>query len=131
MKMLINIDVPDVASALAFYQAALGLTLSRMLGDDVAELSGASSTLYLVQKPACTSSDPSATTVRQYARHWTPVHIDFVVTDIEQAAERAVLAGAKRETKCIDWRGAKCVTFSDPFGHGFCLLEFEGGGYHV
>ncbi|MDB5855178.1 MAG: hypothetical protein JWR22_3219 [Herminiimonas sp.] len=131
MKTLINIDVPDLASAVAFYQAALGLTLSRMLGSEVAELSGASPALYLVQKPAGSATDAGAMTVRQYGRHWTPVHIDFVVEDIEEAAERAVLAGAKLETRCSEWMGSKCITFSDPFGHGFCLLEFESGSYHA
>ncbi len=129
MKLLINIDVPDLTPAIAFYQAALGLTLRRVIDGDVAELSGASAMLYLLQKPAGSASVARATTVRQYARHWTPVHIDFVVQDIDAAAERAVRAGAIRETKCIEWMGSKCITFSDPFGHGFCLLEFEGEGY--
>ena len=35
MKALINIDVPDFRAASTFYQAALGLTQSRMLDDDV------------------------------------------------------------------------------------------------
>lgn len=52
MKILINIDVPDLHAASAFYQAALGLTQSRMLDDDVVELGGAGSTIYLLQKPA-------------------------------------------------------------------------------
>jgi hypothetical protein len=25
--------------------------------------------------------------------------------------------------------GSKCITFSDPFGHGFCLIEFAGDTY--
>lgn len=35
MKTLINIDVPDVQAASAFYQAELGLVQSRMLDDDL------------------------------------------------------------------------------------------------
>ena len=57
------------------------------------------------------------------------MHVDFVVDDIDQAVARAEAAGAKRESKCIEWRGSKCVTFSDPFGHGFCLIELAGGQY--
>ena len=55
------------------------------------------------------------------------MHVDFVVDDIDRAVARASAAGAKRESECIDWRGSKWVTFSDPFGHGFCLIEFAGG----
>jgi hypothetical protein len=52
-----------------------------------------------------------------------------VVEDIAQATKRVLNAGAIQESECIDWKGSKCVTFSDPFGHGFCLIEFEGESY--
>jgi predicted enzyme related to lactoylglutathione lyase len=57
------------------------------------------------------------------------VHIDFVVDDIEKAAERVAAAGGIRESECVEWNGSKCITFSDPFGHGFCLIEFAGETY--
>ena len=131
MKTLINIDVPDLQAAAAFYQAALGLTQSRMLDDDVVELSGAGSTIYLLQKLAgsATSSAGDSSATRSYARHWTPVHLDFVVDDLAAVAERALRAGAKQESECVEWRGSRCITFSDPFGHGFCLIEFDGETY--
>jgi hypothetical protein len=66
---------------------------------------------------------------RSYARHWTPVHLDFVVDDLAAPAERAIRAGAKREYECVEWCGSRCITFSDPFGHGFCLIEFDGETY--
>jgi predicted enzyme related to lactoylglutathione lyase len=131
MHILINIDVPDPQLASIFYQAALGLTQSRTLDDDVVELSGASITIYLLQEPAesaaSSASDSAAT--RSYARHWTPVHLDFVVDDLVAATERAIRAGAKCESECVEWRGSRCITFSDPFGHGFCLIEFDGETY--
>ncbi len=129
MRMVVNIDVPDLAPAIEFYGAALGLTLNRILDGDVAELTGASSVIYLLAKPAEPVPDGSAKDARRYSRHWTPVHIDFVVDDIEQSARRAISAGARQESECIDWMGSKCITFSDPFGHGFCLLEFTNGTY--
>jgi predicted enzyme related to lactoylglutathione lyase len=131
MKTLINIDVPDLEAASAFYQAALGLIQSRTLDDDVLELNGASSTIYLLQKPAgsATSSATDSTATRSYTRHWTPVHLDFTVDDLAAAAERAIRAGAKQESECVEWRGSRCITFSDPFGHGFCLIEFDGETY--
>jgi predicted enzyme related to lactoylglutathione lyase len=129
MKILINIDVPELGPAIAFYQAALGLHVARVLDDDVAELTGASSVLYLLQKPAALSPAKNLAQTRQYARHWTPVHIDFVVNDLEKAARRAVSAGARQESDCIEWRGSKCITFADPFGHGFCLIQLNGETY--
>lgn len=41
MKIVVNIDVPELSPGIAFYCAALGLTHSRTLDDDVAELTGA------------------------------------------------------------------------------------------
>lgn len=131
MKVLVNIDVPELAPAIAFYRAALGLTLSRQLDDDVAELTGAAAVIYLLRHPAGSPAGPAHAGLRHYARHWTPVHLDFVVQDIEQAAQRALAAGAIRESECIAWRGSKCITFSDPFGHGFCLIEFAGDTYRA
>jgi predicted enzyme related to lactoylglutathione lyase len=124
MRVLINIDVPDLEIAAAFYQDALDLTLSRVIDGDVAELVGASCVLYLLRKDAGSVASPAATATRQYTRHWTPVHIDFVVDSIEEAARRAILAGARQESECVEWMGSKCISFSDPFGHGFCLIEF-------
>lgn len=40
---------------------------------------------------------------RTYERHWTPVHLAFV------------------------W--GRYRVLADPFGHGFCLLQFKKGGY--
>jgi predicted enzyme related to lactoylglutathione lyase len=129
MSTLINIDVPDIHAASIFYQAALGLTQTRMLDDDVLELSGASSRIYLLQKPAGSQTSASGDGKRDYTRHWTPVHLDFVVEDLRVATERALRAGAQQESQREEWRGSRCVTFSDPFGHGFCLIEFDGDTY--
>jgi catechol 2,3-dioxygenase-like lactoylglutathione lyase family enzyme len=129
VRTIINIDVPSLADAIHFYHAALGLQLVRILDGDVAELAGASTALMLLEKPANSEATPDVGPVRRYARHWTPVHIDFVVDDITAAAARAISAGAAQETGCIEWLGSKCITFSDPFGHGFCLIQFSGDGY--
>ncbi|MDR5858050.1 VOC family protein [Halomonas eurihalina] len=129
MNLLINIDVPDLGPAVDFYRDALGLTLNRFLDDDVAELTGASSRLYLLQNAADTPSSSPGSTPRHYRRHWTPVHLDFVVEDLDAAARRAEHAGAQRESECREWRGSRCISFSDPFGHGFCLIEFTNDTY--
>lgn len=95
----------------------------------VAELTGASSVLYLLENASGSAASSSGADVRRYSRHWTPVHIDFVVDDLLQAKERARKAGATQESEIAEWRGSKCITFSDPFGHGFCLIELVGENY--
>jgi uncharacterized glyoxalase superfamily protein PhnB len=125
MKLIINIDVPELQPAIDFYCAALGLELSRRLDSDVAELRGASATIYLLEKAPATQAVKEPVIGRDYRRHWTPVHFDLVVADVDKAAARALAAGAKQETGHVDWRGSRCISFSDPFGHGFCFIEFE------
>ncbi|MEO8063301.1 MAG: VOC family protein [Pseudomonadota bacterium] len=125
MKVIINIDVPALVPAIEFYTRALGLTHSRTLDDDVAELTGASATLYLLQKGAGTPAAKASSIARDYGRHWTPVHFDLVVDDVDAAAQRAIAAGAHAETGHVDWRGSRCVSFGDRFGHGFCFIQFD------
>ncbi len=129
MRVVVNIDVPELATAIEFYCNALGLELCRIIDDVVAELTGASSIIYLLEKRSGSVASGSAGDVRRYSRHWTPVHIDFVVKDLSKATDQAITAGANQESECIQWRGSKCITFSDPFGHGFCLIEFSGETY--
>lgn len=129
MRALINIDVPDLQAAIRFYEAAVGLTLSRVIDSDVAEMAGASSVVYLLQKEAGSPANSGTAVTRSYKRHWTPVHVDFVVEDAEAASVRAVRCGAVRESECVEWRGSKCITHSDPFGNGFCFIEFENETY--
>jgi predicted enzyme related to lactoylglutathione lyase len=129
VRLIVNIDVPELEPAIRFYTAALGLTHSRTLDDDVAELTGATATIYLLRKAAGTPAVDTPPIARDFARHWTPVHFDLVVDDVDAAAARALAAGARRETGHIDWRGSRCLSFGDPFGHGFCFIQFERGTY--
>ncbi|WP_353223375.1 VOC family protein [Salinisphaera sp. C84B14] len=66
---------------------------------------------------------------RAYSRHWTPAPIDFVVDNLDVEAARVVACGAVRESECNQWNGSRCITFSDPFGHGFCLISFDRKTY--
>jgi len=127
--MLVNIDVPALEPAIDFYCNALGFRCARIMDGSTAELVGGSSTVYLLLKPKGSAAAEGADARRGYARHWTPVHLDFVVDDVEAAAARAEAAGARRESPCIEWRGSRCITLSDPFGHGFCVIELTQGTY--
>src|SRR6516165_1499791 len=124
MDLLVNVDVPDLAAAIAFYSGAFDLTVTRR---DGAELSGWPVRLYLLQKPA--GSLGAGTSQRRYDRHWTPVHLDVVVEDVEAALARAVAAGARPETEIRTNAWGKIVVLADPFGHGLCLIQFLGRGY--
>ena len=66
---------------------------------------------------------------RTYARHWTPVHLDFVVDDVERAVANAVAAGATLERPIATYDWGKLALMADPFGHGFCFIEFLARGY--
>jgi lactoylglutathione lyase len=52
-----------------------------------------------------------------------------VVDDVAAALHRAVAAGARAETDIRIELWGKIVVLADPFGHGFCLIEFLGRGY--
>jgi predicted enzyme related to lactoylglutathione lyase len=132
VRILVNVDVDDLERAIAFYTAALGLRVERRLFDgSVAEMLGGSSRIYLMAKPAGSVPSPETSSVRDYRRHWTPVHLDFEVDDVPAAVERAVTAGAKLEGNVQSFNWGRQATLSDPFGHGFCLLQFSGSGYEA
>jgi predicted enzyme related to lactoylglutathione lyase len=127
MTFLLNIDVPDVARATKFYTEAFGLTVGRRFGSDFVELLGWPAAVYLLTKPAGTTG--AADDPRRYARHWTPLHLDVVVDDVDVALARAVKAGAILEAPARDAPYGRIAMLADPFGHGFCLLAFRGQGY--
>ena len=84
MNLLVNIDVPDLARAIAFYRDAFGLRVARRLGPAAVELDGAAVPLYLLEKKAGTRAASATGQTRDYRRHWTPVHLDVVVDDADQ-----------------------------------------------
>lgn len=128
-NLLVNIDVDDLERAIRFYTEAFDLRVGRRLGEGVVELTGAPVALYLLDKKRGTSPAPTATQTRDYARHWTPIHLDFVVPSLELAVELALRAGAVMESAIAEAPYGRIAYFSDPFGHGFCLLEFSAEGY--
>lgn len=129
MRLLVNIDVPDFAAARDFYLAAFPLREGRRFGTGGLELVGASSDLYLLVKPAGSKAVPGGDGVRGYERHWTPVHLDFIVEDVEAALARALAAGAVLETPLRSASWGRIAGLADPFGNGFCLIEFTAAGY--
>ena len=129
MDLLVNVDVDDLDAATRFYGDAFGLTVGRRFGSVGVEMLGSNAPIYLLAKrpgtlPASTVQEP-----RDYSRHWTPVHLDFVVADVETAVARAVAAGAVLEQPVTASAWGRLAVMADPFGHGFCLVQFVGRGY--
>jgi predicted enzyme related to lactoylglutathione lyase len=127
MNLLVNIDVADVAKATRFYCDALGLKVGRRF-DGAIELLGSGAPIYLLEKAAGTRAFADGGE-RDYQRHWTPVHLDFAVTDLPRAVARAKAAGAALEQDIEAKTWGRIAMLADPFGNGFCLIEFTGRGY--
>ncbi|TDB32718.1 VOC family protein [Stenotrophomonas sp. TEPEL] len=127
-SFIVNLDVPDISAAETFYNQAFGLRSSRRLGPGALELLGGPTPLYLLQNDAGSAATEDGD-VRNYQRHWTPVHLDWVVADIDAALARAVAAGAALERPIRERRWGRIAVLADPFGHGFCLIQFSDAGY--
>jgi predicted enzyme related to lactoylglutathione lyase len=125
MDLLVNIDVDDLSKAIAFYQEAAGLRL----GSLGVEMLGTSSAIYLLVKLDGTRPSINTDEVRRYRRHWTPVHLDFVVSEIEAAVSRAIEAGATIEGEIQTHNWGRIAHMADPVGHGICFIQFLGRGY--
>jgi predicted enzyme related to lactoylglutathione lyase len=128
-RLIVNVDVDDLDRAVRFYTSALGLRVGRRFTGGGIELVGAEAPIYMLVAARGTPPFPGATAVRDYGRHWTPVHLDFAVEDLEAAVRQAEAAGAKVEGPIVQDRWGKMAVLADPFGHGFCLLQFQGRGY--
>lgn len=129
MEFLVNIDVDDLSRAENFYTSAFDLRAARRFDADGVELVGGSAHIYLLAKAPGSLAANRADASRTYQRHWTPVHLDIMVADIEHAVQRALGAGAVLESPIQSNAWGKLALMADPFGHGFCLVQFVGRGY--
>jgi predicted enzyme related to lactoylglutathione lyase len=129
MELLANVDVDDLEKAVAFYTRGFDLKLGRRFGAEAAELVGSNACIYLLRKASGSRAAGSLEQTRDYRRHWTPVHLDFVVPDVDAAVHKAVAAGAILEGEIETHRWGRIAHLADPFGHGLCILQFLGRGY--
>jgi predicted enzyme related to lactoylglutathione lyase len=127
--ILLNLDVDDIERAIAFYTQAFELRVGRRFDSGFVELLGAEAPLYLLSKAGGSEPFEGALQPRSYARHWTPLHLDLVVADLDSALARALAAGAVLEAPPSQHAYGRLALLHDPFGHGFCLLQFQGKGY--
>ena len=129
MDLRICIDVDDMPRAIVFYTDGLGLQMGRRLGNDWVEILGAGSVIDLLLNASGTEPVKGIGAVRSYQRHWRPVHLDFVVDDMDAAVARLLAHGATLEAPVAERPYGRIAGLADPFGHGLDLLEFKGRGY--
>ncbi len=129
MDFLVNLDVDDLERGVDFYSSLFGLQVGRRLGGFAVELLGGPAPIYLLHKDAGSAATSEGNQQRHYGRHWTPVHLDFVVEDIESATAKAIAQGARLEQPIATESWGSLALLADPFGHGFCLIQFLGRGY--
>ena len=129
IELRICVDVDELERGIAFYTHAFDLTVARRFDPHWAELAGASSTIDLLAADGEKKPVPGSAIERSFARHWTPVHLDFVVHDIDAAVARALEQGAQLERPIRVEVYGRIANLADPFGHGICLLELNERGY--
>lgn len=66
---------------------------------------------------------------RSYARHWTPVHLDFVVPDLDGMVACLTALGASCNRPIGAREYGRIANTVDPFGNGFDMIEPSGDGY--
>jgi predicted enzyme related to lactoylglutathione lyase len=129
MNFVVNLDVDNLEKAIHFYREVFGLQPGRSFGAFGVEMLGSSAPIYLLVKQSGTPVSNTTAQRRRYERHWTPVHIDFLVEEIESAVQKAISAGAQLEKPIATYNWGKLALMADPFGHGFCFIQFLGRGY--
>jgi catechol 2,3-dioxygenase-like lactoylglutathione lyase family enzyme len=116
--IVICIDVDNSDRAVHFYRDGLGLTLvasgpgwaKMTLGDQI----------FVIGIPWGLDGPIP----HDYQRHWTPLHLDFLVGDFDAAVELAIKAGATLDRPILR-RGERgdMANLSDPSGNGFDLIK--------
>src|SRR3954452_22403073 len=124
----VYIEIDDLDRGVRFYVDGLGLRVLRRLTPRWVELAGAQMPIHLLARPEPTFETGEQVLTKDFARHWTPVHLDFVVDDLEAAVERAMQAGAVLERRVEHPGFWRLAALADPFGSGFDLIEQPEAG---
>ncbi len=106
MELEITIDVDDLDRAVQFYCGGLGLTLvERNPNWARVELNGQNFWLCAFE------AGPHGNVTRDFRRHWTPIHLDFIVDDVDKAVERALAAGGRTvwHPTWATWRSSEAL----------------------
>lgn len=124
-KISVCIDVSEMKKAIKFYTQALGCQLIKE-ADEYTELSFDGLRVYLAARENDSNPLVKGEAVRSFERHWTPVHLDFHVSDIDRCISSIIeLGGQKEGGSSGNWGTAAFC--ADPFGNGFCVMEYTIG----
>jgi predicted enzyme related to lactoylglutathione lyase len=66
---------------------------------------------------------------RDFGRHWTPVHLDFIVSNLDEMVARLCGLGATLDRKIQIREHGRMANMADPVGNGLNLIEFSGPEY--
>jgi predicted enzyme related to lactoylglutathione lyase len=119
----ISVDVPNIDEGVRFFATAFGFSRAAAPVPGVVVMNAGNTEICLLEKKPGSKPALHAADTRRYERHWTPVHLDIHVDDLRVALKRALAAGAKQEQLFEDAEHGSAAFCSDPFGHGFCLIQ--------
>ncbi len=122
IKISVSIDVSNLKEAEVFYVEALGCKKVRDQGGSMVVLSVENADIYLQEKEVGSKPLKSSDVIRDYERHWTPIHLDFLCDNVDEVVSKVVKLGGTHEGgESADWGAiAHCA---DPFGNGFCVIN--------
>ena len=123
------IEVTDAARGIEFYCEGLGLTVKRHLSPRWIELAGANLPIFLLANRAPVADLGTTKVSRDYGRRWTPVHLDFIVKDLDGTVSRLTALDGSLDRPIEGKEYGRIANMADPFGNGFDLIEFSGSGY--
>ncbi len=129
IKVHAYIEVTTAEAGIAFYCDGLGLTVKRRYSERWIELAGVNTPVFLLAGRSPTVDLGDRTATRDYQRHWTPVHLDFIVDDLDAVLARLLERGGRLDRPVKPREYGRIVNMADPFGNGFDLIEFIDGGY--
>ncbi len=122
-KVALSMDVPDVPAAELFFSRGLGFKKLRNEPPNAVVMDAGGLELWLLSRAEGSVAVPNKELSRSYQRHWTPIHLDVLVDDLDEALNRAVNAGAIQERDIVSEDNMSFAVCSDPFGNGFCLIK--------
>jgi predicted enzyme related to lactoylglutathione lyase len=123
ISLCVSVDVPNLDDGVRFFSEAFGFSKSAEPFPGVAVLHAGDAEICVLEKAPGSIPSPLTKETRHYERHWTPVHMDLYVDDLKVALANAIKAGARQEELFESPEYGSVAFCSDPFGHGFCLIE--------
>jgi predicted enzyme related to lactoylglutathione lyase len=118
----VSIDVPQLDDGIRFYGSVFGFVEIARPFPTMAVLDANNLTVCMHERAGGTRSSAEGAELRRYERHWTPVHLDLHVHELDAVLSKVRAEGGAVESE-FRTQGPRPVAFcSDPFGSGFCVI---------